>query len=102
MKRVIIIGASSGIGRELARIYAREGCALGLAARRLDLLEQLAHELGEQPVAMQMDVSLTEEAAATLDTLIQALGGMDLLIISAGTGHINPALSGNMKATPST
>lgn len=92
MKRVIIIGASSGIGRELARIYAREGCALGLAARRLDLLEQLAHELGEQPVAMQMDVSLTEEAAATLETLIQALGGMDLLIISAGTGHINPGL----------
>ena len=92
MKRVIIIGASSGIGRELAKIYAREGCALGLAARRLDLLEPLVQELGGQPVVMRMDVSLPEEAVATLNELIQALDGMDLLIICAGTGHINPGL----------
>ena len=92
MKRVIIFGASSGIGRQLADIYAREGCALGLAARRLDLLEPLAQELGGKSVAMQMDVSMSEETVAKLDALIQALGGMDLLIISAGTGHINPGL----------
>lgn len=92
MKKVIIIGASSGIGHELAKLYAREGCAVGITARRMELLEQLSHELGANVQAAQMDVSLPEEAAAELDALIQSLGGMDLLIISAGTGHINPGL----------
>ncbi len=69
MKRVVIIGASSGIGRELAKLYAREGCLLGLAARRLSLLEQLSRELGGQAVIAQMDISAPEQAAAALGEL---------------------------------
>ena len=63
MKRVIIIGASSGIGRELANIYAREGCVLGLAARRLDLLEQLTRELGGRTHVAH--ISAPEEAVSS-------------------------------------
>ena len=92
MQKVIIIGASSGIGRALAKLYAREGCAVGITARRMDLLEPLAQELGANAQAARMDISVPEEAASQLDALIQSLGGMDLLIISAGTGHINPGL----------
>ncbi len=92
MKKVIILGASSGIGRALAKLYAREGCAVGITARRMDLLEPLAQELGANAQAARMDISVPEEAASQLDALIQSLGGMDLIIISAGTGHINLGL----------
>ena len=92
MKKVIIIGASSGIGRELAKLYARQGCAVGIAARRTDLLNDLAQELGGNTQTARMDISHPEEAVAQLNALIQSLGGMDLLIISSGTGHINPGL----------
>lgn len=92
MQKVIIIGASSGIGRELAKIYANKGCAVGLAARRTELLAELASELGGQVHTAQMDVSVPDEAVAELNGLITALGGMDLIIICSGTGHINPGL----------
>ncbi len=92
MKKVIIIGASSGIGRELAKIYAKEGCRLGLAARRLELLNELRHELDADVFTMQMDVSKTEEAPVKLDELIRQMGGMDLIILCAGTGFLNPDL----------
>ena len=91
MQKVIIIGASSGIGRALAKLYVREGCAVGITARRMELLEPLAQELGANALVARMDVSVPE-AAKELDALIQSLGGMDLIIISAGTGHINPGL----------
>jgi len=92
MKKTIIIGASSGIGRELARLYAAEGDVLGLAARRLELLEELQSELGAQAHIRRMDISQPEEAVSILQELIDAMGGLDLLVICSGTGHINPGL----------
>ncbi len=92
MKRTMIIGASSGIGRELARLYAAEGDIVGLAARRLNLLEELQKELGGQAHICRMDISEPEEAVSALMDLIDTMGGLDLLIICSGTGHINPGL----------
>ncbi len=92
MKKAIIIGASSGIGKELAKLLAKEGYILGLAARRLNLLEELKYELGGQVYIRKMDISKPEEAAALLIELIKDMGGTDLLIICSGTGHINPEL----------
>lgn len=92
MKKAIVIGASSGIGRELAGILSREGYALGLAARRLNLLEELQQALGGQTQISQMDIFQTEEAVLKLEALIEALGGLDLLVLCSGTGHINPDL----------
>lgn len=92
MKRVIIIGASSGIGMELARLYAQEGDVLGLAARRLTLLEELQKEMSGKVYISQMDISQPEEAVSILQDLIDTMGGLDLLIISSGTGHVNPGL----------
>ena len=86
----VIIGASSGIGEALAHELSRAGWHLGLLARRLDRLEALRETLAPDTVVRRLDV-MQPEAAATLEHLLEELGGVDLVIISAGTGH-NAAL----------
>lgn len=92
MKKAIIIGASSGIGKELAKLFAHSGYILGLAARRLNLLEDLKYELNCEVYLKRMDVSKPEEAVKILLEMIEIMGGMDLLVICSGTGEINPGL----------
>src|SRR4051812_44463968 len=86
MKRAIITGASSGIGRELALELSRRGWALGLLGRREELLRDLAREVRESAIAA-CDVT---DAAAVRDAVAktsQALGGpFDLAIANAGVG----------------
>jgi short-subunit dehydrogenase len=92
-RRAIVIGASSGIGRALALRLAREGYAVGLTARRLPLLLELQAEIGPRAFVKQMDVSDTARAMALLEELIEELGGADLIVVNAGTGHLNPELA---------
>ncbi len=92
-KRAVVIGASSGIGRALALRLAREGYAVGLTARRLPLLLELQAEIGQRAFVRQMDVTDTARAMALLEELIEELGGADLIVVNAGTGHINPGLA---------
>lgn len=92
MPKAIIIGASSGIGRALARRLAREGYELGLAARRLPLLVELQQEIGPAARVKQMDVSDPEQAMRLLAELIDQMGGVDLVIVNAGVGRVNPEL----------
>ena len=56
MKKAILIGASSGIGRALAKVLVREGYVVGIAARRLPLLQELQKEPGERVLVRSMDV----------------------------------------------
>ncbi len=83
---VIITGASSGIGWELARQLAAEGARVGLLARRRDRLEQLAAEIraqgGEAAIAAA-DVAVRAEAVSALRSLRDQLGPVDLLIANA-------------------
>ncbi|MEN6437235.1 MAG: SDR family NAD(P)-dependent oxidoreductase [Syntrophobacter sp.] len=92
VKRAVIIGASSGIGRELARVLAEEGYTLGLVARRVHLLEDLAQSLPTQCFIHAIDVSALPEAMRLMEELLLEMGGADLVIIGAGTGFINPDL----------
>lgn len=92
MKKAIVIGASSGIGRELARVLSRESYAVGLAGRRTDLLKSLQNELTEASFIKHIDVSKQDEAIGHLEELIQEMGGLDLIVISSGIGFINPEL----------
>ncbi len=92
MKKVIIIGASSGIGRELAKIFSSNGHEVGITGRRTALLEELALELTTKCTIATMDVKDTDASVKSLETLITTMGGLDILVISAGTGHINPTL----------
>ncbi len=87
----VIVGASSGIGEALARELNRGGWRLGLLARRLERLEALRETLAPGTVVRRLDVA-QPGAAVTLEHLLEELGGVDLVIISAGTGHNNHAL----------
>ncbi len=89
----IIIGASSGIGDALARRLAGAGWRLGIAARRLGRLEALATELGLDTRVCAINLAVPDVARARLDELIEALGGADLVVVCAGTGHLNPGLA---------
>jgi len=84
----VITGASSGIGEALARQLNGEGWRLGLFARRLDRLEALRHTLAPETVVRRIDVT-QDDAPAILEDLLNELGGVDLVIVSAGTGHNN-------------
>ncbi|HEX2997446.1 MAG TPA: SDR family NAD(P)-dependent oxidoreductase, partial [Anaerolineales bacterium] len=98
MKKAIVVGASSGIGRALAKIIAADGYTVGLAARRLPLLLELQKEIGKQTFVKQIDVSNPAEAMSRLSELIQEMCGVDLIVISAGTGFINPDLEWDKEA----
>lgn len=92
MKRAIIIGASSGIGRALAKVFSQDGYTVGLTGRRIDLLISLQQELPTPSFVRPMDVSRPSEAMRDLEELIVEMGKVDLIVISAGVGFINPEL----------
>ena len=87
-KKAIIVGASSGIGYEVARLLLQEGWRLGLAARRTETLEALRREFQDQVVYAPIDVT-QEESEERLLRLIDAVGGMDLYLHVAGVGWQN-------------
>ena len=89
----IVVGASSGIGRALALRLARDGWTLGLAGRRVGLLESLREEIGAGARVQEMDVADVPAARAGLETLITEMGGADLVVVNAGTGSVNPDLA---------
>ena len=91
-RTAVVVGASSGIGEALAHQLNREGWRLGLLARRLDQLEALCQTLAPETVVRRIDVT-QEDAAATFDEVLDELGGVDLVIISAGAGHNNRDLN---------
>jgi short-subunit dehydrogenase len=92
MKKVIIIGATSGIGKELAIIFAAKDYEIGITGRRPTLLDELQTQLPGKVYVETMDIRNTEESIKSLEKLITDMGGMDILIINAGTGHINSSL----------
>jgi short-subunit dehydrogenase len=92
MKTAVVVGASSGIGRELAKVLASNDYVVGLAARRLNLLSQLQAELPAPSVIKVMDVSRPTETRVLLQEFIREMNGVDVFVISAGAGFLNPDL----------
>ncbi|MFH1832032.1 MAG: SDR family NAD(P)-dependent oxidoreductase [bacterium] len=83
IKRAIVIGASSGMGRQVAKLLATEGgYEVGLVARRTELLETLQKEIPTKTYIKQIDVTEQEEARTRLLELISEMGGLDLILIS--------------------
>ncbi len=97
MKKVIIIGATSGIGKELARIFSRNGYTVGIAGRRINLLEELKKELSGDVHSQYIDITDTDTAISSLEKLISDMNGTDMIIISSGTGHENPELEWSLE-----
>ena len=90
-KRVIIVGATSGIGYEVAKEYVRMGWQVGVSGRRQEVLEQFQATAPDQIKIQSLDVT-HEDAADKLLALIGQLGGMDLFLLSSGIGSQNPNL----------
>ena len=84
----IIIGASSGIGNEVARLLLQRGWHCGIAARRTEPLEQLRSEYPQLTETETIDIT-SEEAPERLLQLIERLGGMDLYFHASGIGKQN-------------
>ena len=97
-KKVIIIGATSGIGREVAMIYIAQGWKVGVAGRREAELEALRSAYPEQVSAQALDVT-KEDAPQKLQALIEQVGGMDVFLLSSGIGKQNPTLETGLELT---
>jgi short-subunit dehydrogenase len=90
-KRALVTGASSGIGREIARALAGNGVALAIAARREHLLHKLADEIASwagssRPAVIKIDLSERGAAARLARDASAALGHIDILVNNAGGG----------------
>lgn len=86
-KVCVITGANSGIGRETALLFAQEGAALVLAARRLDKLEevaQLCRDYGAEVITVAADVSKSGDCKAVVDAAIASFARIDVLVNNAG------------------
>lgn len=83
MKSIIVTGASSGIGRATAEVFLEAGWQVGLIARRVDLLNQLA-ETFENAHALPCDVTDAGAMSAVFETFVQTTGRLDALFNNAG------------------
>ena len=91
-KKVIIIGATSGIGREVAKLYIARGFRVGIAGRRAEELEAIRKEAPQQVFTEVIDVT-KEDVDTHLLSLINKVGGMDIYLHSSGIGKQNPTLT---------
>lgn len=83
-KRVLITGASSGIGKALAEELSKEGARLALAARSGDKLRALARQLSGDTLVLPADVARDEDRVRLIDDVQKHMGGLDILVNNAG------------------
>jgi short-subunit dehydrogenase len=93
MKRAIIIGATSGIGKALAEILLREDYVVGVAGRREELLQSIFEQDSKRVSTKRMDIQDLSTIESTYNELVNQIGGLDLLIIAAGIGEENKDLN---------
>lgn len=91
MKKAIVMGASSGMGYDVAKLLLKDGWQVGVAARRMDMLEQLKEQFPQQVVTEEIDVT-DVDSPTKLKQLIEKLGGVELYFHASGIGKQNPEL----------
>jgi short-subunit dehydrogenase len=93
MKTAIVIGATSGIGRALVAVLVEAGYRVCATGRREQLLREVQAAHGDRVIVRRMDVCQADPSIATFSEVAAELGRVDLVVISAGTGHENPELA---------
>ena len=91
-KVVLITGASSGFGEDAARLFAKEGCSVVLAARRIEKLQSIAAEIqnaGGEAIAVPVDVNERAEIDVMVTTVLDLYGKIDILFNNAGFGGMD-------------
>jgi short-subunit dehydrogenase len=88
--RALITGASRGIGRAISQALDARGVRLGLVARELAGLEELAATLDGDPVLLAADVSSREEIEGAVAEFVERAGALELLVANAGLAHYGP------------
>lgn len=106
-QKILITGASSGLGAGMARVFAANGRDLALCARRLDRLDELKTELtqrypGITVAVAALDVNDHEQVPKVFAELTGELGGIDRIIVNAGIGKGAPLGSGKLWANKAT
>jgi NAD(P)-dependent dehydrogenase (short-subunit alcohol dehydrogenase family) len=94
-KVALITGASSGFGRHFAKVLAREGAKVGIAARRVDALQSLAQEIrggGGVAAVAQLDVADVASISPAVEAIERELGRIDVLVNNSGTSVVKPVL----------
>lgn len=94
-KAVLVTGAGSGIGRAACLAFAREGAAIGAADVNLEAAQSTVYEvekMGRKAAALQVDVAAPESVEAMVKHALERLGGIDVLVNSAGVREIVPFL----------
>lgn len=92
MKKAIVVGASSGIGKSLAKKLVNEGYKVGITGRRLNLLIEIQEQNPDAYVVSDFDISDALHSTGKLERLVNELNGIDLLVLSSGTGDLNSEL----------
>lgn len=92
MKKAIVIGATSGMGKSITELLIQNGYAVGVTGRRIKLLVSLKQKNPEQICYSQMDVQDLSSIESICNELVNKLGGLDLLIIASGIGDENKSL----------
>ena len=93
-RRVLVTGASSGIGAEVCRAVVAAGGSVAMLARRKDRLDELRGELGERAIAVPVDVTDLEALEVAVADAARDLGGLDALVAVAGRSMVGTISTG--------
>jgi NAD(P)-dependent dehydrogenase (short-subunit alcohol dehydrogenase family) len=84
-QRILVVGASKGLGRAIAARLDREGALVGVAGRSVALLESLTDECGGRPLVLQCDAREQQECEWMIERTVETFGGLDALVYTPGT-----------------
>lgn len=94
---IIVIGATSGIGKALFEKYVKEENRLGIIGRRTQLLDELKHQYPSKTHTATADITKQDEVEQAISSLQKKLGSIDLAFVCSGMGDLNPSLDYNVE-----